>query len=120
MRYVSAGHPPPLIAGRPLADLARNGPPVGVVRDAQWDVSEVELPPTTSVLLHTDGLVEGLARPESGERLGVEPIQRALDAMEPAGVGEPQLRGLVELATEANGAGLPDDVALLALNLRPG
>lgn len=118
MRYVSAGHPPPLIIGGPPADIATNGPPIGVVADAAWPVVEVALPPTTSILLHTDGLVEGRAHPDTLERLGVAPIQRELDRIVPGAVGEGDLRRLVALATDANGQGLPDDVALLALNLR--
>jgi len=120
MRHVSAGHPPPMILGGAAAGFDTNGPPIGVVAHAEWPVVEVALPPVVSILLHTDGLVEGRAAPDTPDRLGVAPIQRELDRIAPGAVGEDELRRLVALATAANGRGLPDDVALLALNLRAG
>ena len=103
--------------GGVIAD-AVNGPPLGVVADAQWELTTVPLPATTTVLFYTDGLVEGRARPDSAERLGVEPIEAALAGATSGAVDGAFLSGLVDLATEANGSGLADDVALLALNLR--
>jgi serine phosphatase RsbU (regulator of sigma subunit) len=117
LRFVSAGHPAPLVVGTSAAG-AQNGPPLGVVGDASWQVNEVPLTLPASILLYTDGLVEGRAAPGSSERLGIEPVERRLRGVVPGELGEDELAGLVELATTANGSGLPDDVALLALNLR--
>ena len=117
LRFVSAGHPAPILVGRPTAE-AVNGPPIGVVKDARWQVNEVGIELPASVVLYTDGLVEGRATPGSPDRLGIGPIEQRLAAAEPGAVTEADLRGLVEIATDANGVGLPDDVALLALNLR--
>ena len=114
---LSAGHPPPLVLGGGLVEL-ENGPPLGVVRGGGWPVSKVELAAADTVVLYTDGLVEGRARPESSERLGLDALSSLLAEAPPGAVGEEHLRRLVDLATEANGAGLPDDVALLALNVR--
>ncbi|MCW2992012.1 MAG: response regulator receiver modulated serine phosphatase [Solirubrobacterales bacterium] len=118
LAFVSAGHPAPLVAGAPAAPDAHNGPPLGIVDDAVWHAATVPLAPRASVLLYTDGLVEGRATPGVSERLGIEPIQQRLAGVAPGTLAGADLRGLVELATEANGAGLPDDVAMLALNVQ--
>lgn len=116
LRFVSAGHPAPMVVGASAGD-GHNGPPLGIVGDAVWAPATISLPARTTVLLYTDGLVEGRAEPGSAERLGVGPIEEQLASAAPGGLDEDGLRRLVELATRANGAGLPDDVALLALNL---
>ncbi|MFL5845368.1 MAG: PP2C family protein-serine/threonine phosphatase [Solirubrobacteraceae bacterium] len=117
LRFVSAGHPVPLVSGAPPVGEGRNGPPLGIVADAAWEVTELPLAERATVILYTDGLVEGRLRPGASERLGVEAIERRLADVPAGGVTEDDLRALVALATEANGSGLPDDVALLALNL---
>lgn len=115
---LSAGHPPPIVLGGGVVDVD-NGPPLGVVRDGgAWPVAAVALAPADTVLLYTDGLVEGRAGPGAVERLGLEPLEARL-AEAPAGaVREEHLQRLVDMATDAHGSGLPDDVALLALNIR--
>ncbi len=116
LRFVSAGHPAPLVAGTHI-DVAANGPPLGVVADARWEAVTVPLTPPASVLLYTDGLVEGRAEPNSRDRLGIERIEALVANVEPGRMGEADLRRLVDHAAEANGTGLADDVALLAVNV---
>lgn len=116
LRYVSAGHPPPELVGGPEL-AAANGPPLGVVGNARWTVEQVALPERCTVVLYTDGLIEGRASPGSRERLGIAPIRSLLAGATPGALGGADLEALVQLASEANGAGLPDDVALLAVNL---
>jgi serine phosphatase RsbU (regulator of sigma subunit) len=119
VHFVSAGHPAPLILGTRQAAGVPNGPPLGIVSAARWETATVALPPRATVLLYTDGLVEGRARPGASERLGIGPLDELLAAATPGAVTQQDLRGLVALATERHGSGLPDDVALLALNLAP-
>lgn len=116
LRFVSAGHPPPVIVGGAPIECV-NGPPLGVVADAHWQLVEVALPHPCTVLLHTDGLVEGRAEPGSIDRLGIEAIRDRIAAATPGAVTAADLDDLVAYAARANGAGLPDDVALLAINL---
>jgi serine phosphatase RsbU (regulator of sigma subunit) len=118
LSFLSAGHPAPLLLGGDPVDASANGPPLGAVEDATWSAVTVGLAAEASVLLFTDGLVEGHAAPDSGDRLGVEAIERLVAAVPPGQLLEPDLRRLVVAATKANGEGLEDDVALLALNVR--
>ena len=117
LRYVAAGHPPPLTTADAAA-APPSGPPLGVAPDATWTVLELALPAVASVVLYTDGLIEGRAAPGSAERLGIDAVAHVVRGLTPGGIDGEALRALVELATSANGAGLADDVALLALNLR--
>lgn len=107
-----AGHPAPLlIAGEEITALepAQGEPPLGVVDDFRWTAHEHQLPDQWSLLLYTDGLIEGRTGIGAG-RLGGE----GLAAMVRGEVdkGSPGLvAALVERAEELNGGPLLDDVA---------
>jgi serine phosphatase RsbU (regulator of sigma subunit) len=87
------GHPPPLLITddgvRELSAPVRT--PVGVGDGTQWPNCSVELGERWTVLMYTDGLIEGRVRNE----------RRRLD-----------VDGLVELVTTALAEGLRDDVLL--------
>ncbi|HEY8302446.1 MAG TPA: SpoIIE family protein phosphatase [Jatrophihabitans sp.] len=57
---VSAAHPPPVVATPAGTDLARvvPGPPLGAIEDAHFVATQVELPPRSTMVLYTDGLIE--------------------------------------------------------------
>jgi serine phosphatase RsbU (regulator of sigma subunit) len=89
------------------------GLPLGLVEDATWEVNDVELG-DAGLLAYTDGLVEGFAGPESRERFGTDRLLAALVAA--AGAATPHDRPaetLVDVARQANGGPLADDVAVL-------
>jgi serine phosphatase RsbU (regulator of sigma subunit) len=106
-----AGHPPPLLltaAGIESMEPAKGEPPLGVVDDARWTAYEHSLPERWSLLLYTDGLIEGRTG-VGNARLGGEGLAampRGLDTDSP-GLGAT----LVERAEELNGGPLLDDVA---------
>jgi serine phosphatase RsbU (regulator of sigma subunit) len=117
-----AGHPVPLlIENGTIAPLLRDGggPPLGVIADAVWPARAVALPPEWSILLFTDGLIEGRTG-NGSRRLGdeglVQLIERARDAT--AGSGA-MLRHVVSAAEELNGGPLVDDVAAVLITQRP-
>lgn len=117
VRFVCAGHPPPLVLGAGGVADEVHGPPLGVVAGASWPAAEIPLDAQATVLLYTDGLVEGRAAPGARERLGLPAVLDALRAARAGAVTEADLRALVDRAAAAHGEGLPDDVALLALNV---
>ncbi|MGW2961523.1 PP2C family protein-serine/threonine phosphatase [Streptomyces sp. NPDC001220] len=115
-----AGHPAPLVArpGRPaeLLPYDNNGPALGLLRGARWPRMQVELGAEWSLMLYTDGLIEGRIG-SGGERLGqdgmVEMVRRQLGE----GLsGEALLRAAVNEVREMNGGELTDDVALVLLD----
>jgi serine phosphatase RsbU (regulator of sigma subunit) len=116
-----AGHPVPLlIEDGTIASLprAQGGPPLGVIAEARWPVQRLELPAEWSILLFTDGLIEGRTGDGPG-RLGDDGLVRLLegarDATENAGA---LLRHVVGAAEAMNGGPLLDDVAAVLITQR--
>lgn len=115
-----AGHPSPLFV-RPdvparLLPYDNNGPALGLLPGARWPRTQVELGAEWSLMLYTDGLIEGRVG-DTGERLGqdgmVEMIRRRLSE----GLrGEDLLRTAVNEVRDLNGGELTDDVAVLLLD----
>ncbi|MEU5598541.1 fused response regulator/phosphatase [Streptomyces sp. NPDC020298] len=118
-----AGHPSPLIArpGRPaeLLPYDNNGPALGLLPGARWPRMQVELGSEWSLMLYTDGLIEGRVG-EGGERLGqdgmVAMVRRQLDR---GLTGEHLLRTAVSEVRDLNGGELTDDVAVVLLDRVP-
>ncbi|MGV9248547.1 PP2C family protein-serine/threonine phosphatase [Streptomyces sp. NPDC003710] len=118
-----AGHPSPLIArpNRPaeLLPYGNNGPALGLLPYARWPRMQVELGAAWSLMLYTDGLIEGRVG-EDGERLGqdgmVELVRRRLAE---GLTGEELLRATVSEVRDLNGGELTDDVAVVLLDRAP-
>ena len=59
LRYVSAGHPWPIVVGERVELAHPNvSPPVGLFRGTGRRPSQLELPPRATLVLYTDGLYE--------------------------------------------------------------
>ena len=61
LRIANAGHPPPLITSRgvPVRRLVEGAsPPIGTIIPTSFHDAEVRLPPESSLVFYTDGLVE--------------------------------------------------------------
>ena len=123
-----AGHLPPLLVTRTgIAELeAPPCPPPGLGGgDGDWPGTQVKLGDTWSVLLYTDGLIEGRTG-QGSERLGseglIDLVEQALDPADPpAGpLNDDQvLDRLVEQVRQLNGGDLDDDLAILVLGCAP-
>src|SRR5580692_1636780 len=124
-----AGHMPPLLiaydpggavaAIRELATAAC--PPPGLGRVPDWSGSQVELPVLGggwSVLMFTDGLIEGRIGPGS-ERLGSEGLMNlvtSIRAAEPSLPDDQLLERVIDEVRKLNSGDLDDDLAVLALS----
>jgi serine phosphatase RsbU (regulator of sigma subunit) len=114
LRWSNAGHPPPLLIGpngevqllETRADLL-----LGLGASEPRADHVVDLPPGSTVLLFTDGLVEGRTQPlEIGLRQLTEAAPRV------AGLPLPELCERL-LSTLRPLAGAEDDVALVAVRV---
>jgi PAS domain S-box-containing protein len=110
VRWVNAGHPPPLVVSRGEARFLEGtaSVPLGVLPFPTYEEVTARLDPGDALLLYTDGLVE---RP--GEHL-----DRGLEQLTEAVRGAPDdPQGLLDhlLATLVPAGGASDDVALLTL-----
>ncbi|MGP4023841.1 PP2C family protein-serine/threonine phosphatase [Actinomadura sp. 3N407] len=126
-----AGHPAPLLfrespgeggsgdaAGREVTALPEyaHGPALGLVPGAEWPTTEIDLGESWSLMLYTDGLIEGKVGAGS-DRLGTDGL---VDLARAARGGGATGRSLIdELVTEVerlNGDALTDDLAVLLLS----
>jgi len=119
-----AGHPAPLLLQNgSIAALPTGvgGPPLGVIDDATWPAQALALPVAWSILLFTDGLIEGRIGAGS-DRLGDEGLVRLLtNARDGSGGSDgaaAMLRDVVEQAEAMNGGPLLDDVAAVMITRR--
>ncbi|MER6035520.1 fused response regulator/phosphatase [Streptomyces sp. NPDC001835] len=115
-----AGHPSPLIArpGRApkLLPYDNNGPALGLLPGARWPRMQVELGAEWSLMLYTDGLIEGRVGTD-GERLGQDGMVDMIRRQLAEGLrGEDLLRAAVSEVRDLNGGELTDDVAVVLLD----
>ena len=117
----SAGHPPPLLltSGDAGEVCTEQGPPLGVFDGVVWPAMVTDLPDPWTIVLSTDGLIEGR---DGDGRWGSEGLTAVTPHLVPAPASG-RLAGLVNsLAAEAirrHGGPLPDDLAILALSSAP-
>jgi len=79
LRYASAGHPPVLLCDRgSISQLDPTGPLLGPLK-ADWSDAEAVLPPTASLAIYSDGLVE--AQGPDGAEFGVDRLTELLEGM---------------------------------------
>jgi serine phosphatase RsbU (regulator of sigma subunit) len=122
-----AGHPPPLVINRHgVAELPTlSAPPLGLSEARDWPGTRVPLDGKWSVLLYTDGLIEGRIG-KGAERLGSEGLMDLIrDALRSPGIGPDRngdrppgdqlLDQVIDHVRELNGGELDDDLAILAL-----
>ncbi|MBD3547475.1 PP2C family protein-serine/threonine phosphatase [Streptomyces sp. JV180] len=119
-----AGHPAPLLArhGRParLLPYEDGGPALGLLPRARWPRRQVELGGAWSLMLYTDGLIEGRVGTGGSERLGQDGMAAMVNSrLEQGLTGDELLEAAVSEVRELNGGELTDDVAVLLLGRDP-
>jgi serine phosphatase RsbU (regulator of sigma subunit) len=110
-RWSNAGHPPPVVIHRDgtVQSLTGNDLLLGVRRFAPRHTWTAPLPCGSTVLLHTDGLVE---HPRRAADNGVAHLHRRLRTAR-----RTRLEDLLEDAVAQIGADRTDDIAMLAVRL---
>jgi serine phosphatase RsbU (regulator of sigma subunit) len=118
VRLVSGGHPPPILVadGRAVEIEVLAGPPVGVDAQSCWREVRVELPPPPwTLLVYTDGIIEGRQSPSGPRPFGHARLLGVLEGRE-APLGDADLEAILDVARTANGGPMPDDVVMLAVS----
>jgi sigma-B regulation protein RsbU (phosphoserine phosphatase) len=119
LRYASAGHDPPLHrpADGPLVELEATGPPLAIVRDAEFPERRVAVGKGDWLVFTTDGAWE--LRNEAGEAFGRARLAEAVDdlaAETPQGMLAGLRRRIVGFAGSVDPA---DDLSLVVVKLLP-
>ncbi|MFI0264938.1 PP2C family protein-serine/threonine phosphatase [Streptomyces sp. NPDC017056] len=115
-----AGHPAPLLArsgGAPrLLPYEDGGPALGLLPGARWPRRQVVLGGSWSLMMYTDGLIEGRIG-DGNQRLGQEGMAELVGRQMADGLrGEALLDAAVTEVRDLNGGELTDDVAVLLLD----
>jgi serine phosphatase RsbU (regulator of sigma subunit) len=114
-----AGHPSPLLLGHAdVTEIAAEsrGPLLGVFDEAKWPANQVDLGDEWTLVVFTDGIIEGHAG-EGDDRFETTGLARlAVQSMRETDSLEALADMLITGAEHANGEPLCDDVALLLLS----
>jgi sigma-B regulation protein RsbU (phosphoserine phosphatase) len=118
LRYVNAGHNPPLLVreGRAMS-LALCGPAIGLSRQARYEERSVDLAPGDLLVAFTDGVTEAMnaEREDFGEeRLTAVLAEAAAQGEEAAEIVE---RVLAAVDRHAAGAAQHDDITLVVMGV---
>ncbi len=117
-RFVLAGHPPPILVARGRVDeyALRTDPAIGIAAQPEWTAHEVELPAAPwSLLLYTDGLVEGRQSPAGPRPFGSARLLPLLAAPGPP-LGEGDVDAVLSAVAAANGGPMSDDIVIVAVS----
>lgn len=111
LRYVNAGHNPPVLVGScPACRLERGGLPLGLFPDSEFQMGEVVLRPNDLVVLYSDGITE--AENAKGEEFGELRLLGMIEQNCERPLAE--IQDLVlEAVREWSGDELEDDLTLL-------
>jgi sigma-B regulation protein RsbU (phosphoserine phosphatase) len=117
MRYVNAGHNPPLLVparGGPVLRLEPTGPMVGLLPGATFQEGRARMWPGDVLILFTDGVID--AEDVHGRELGDQPLIEAARACGAASSAEEVFeRLLVTTLKHMEGGGFKDDVTLVVI-----
>jgi len=116
LRYVNAGHNPPLVIRRDssIAWLESGGAPVGMFQDWIYEEATIELSPGDLVLAYTDGVTE--ATNPLGEEWGVEGLRRVA-AKNRAGSAEDVVNAIFKSMDEFTNGRQTDDATIVVLRV---
>jgi sigma-B regulation protein RsbU (phosphoserine phosphatase) len=120
LRYVNAGHNPPLLVpadGGPLQRLMPTGPMVGLLPAAEFAEGRATMHPGDTLVIFTDGLVE--AENAAGEELGDAALAEVV-RQDPLGSADEVFEQLLTRTfAHMEGGGFKDDVTLVVVKRAP-
>lgn len=116
--WSNAGHPPPLHilsrTGVPCPCDNVHGPAIGLVADAAYEASVLELAPGDKMVLYTDGITEAM---HAGEEFGEDRL-RAVLAQGAGATPDAMIQAILDAVDHhRNGSAVSDDCSLLVLEL---
>jgi sigma-B regulation protein RsbU (phosphoserine phosphatase) len=121
LRYVNAGHTPPVVLRRngSIDTLETGGAPVGMFPDSNYEEGVVQLAPGDVVITYTDGVIE--AANQSGEEWGVQRLLKATAAWARLGTenAEDLVRLIFNSMDDFSGRYQTDDATLAVLCVLP-
>lgn len=121
IRYVNAGHNPPLLIpgdGGAVKRLEPTGPMMGLLPGAAFSEGRIRMEPGDTLIVFTDGVID--AEDLLGAELGEPPlIETARECGRSASASELFERLLVRTLKHMEGGGFKDDVTLVVIKRLP-
>ncbi|HET9298700.1 MAG TPA: PP2C family protein-serine/threonine phosphatase [Candidatus Polarisedimenticolaceae bacterium] len=118
LRYLNAGHNPPLLARwSGIEELGASSYPLGMLDDVAYRQGELDLRPGEMLVAYSDGLTE--ARNPAGEEFGLDRLRQALGRLRNLPAEEAGRSLLREVDLFMGEQRLDDDLSLVVL-LRQG
>jgi phosphoserine phosphatase RsbU/P len=116
--FINAGHPSPLILRRgEVTELYAEGSfPVGLIPEANFTSATVNLEPSDTLILFSDGVTEAMDPDE--QLFGVPRLQKVLSGQHNVPLEELQKAILDSVQTFTRGASQTDDITVLLLRFR--
>lgn len=123
LRYVNAGHNPPIIVRRrndscEMYELKSGGIPVGIFADSQFSTTTFQLETGDVLVAYTDGITD--AEDAHGELWGQQRLENLLRSCSGETPERIIKRILDEVSAYANGQPQRDDVTLVVMNVQKG
>jgi len=118
MEYINAGHPSPILlrGGTAVEAFTEGSFPVGLVPEAEFSATTLQLEPNDTLLLFSDGVTE--AMDPSEELYGVARLRGVLQGKHEMPLDEIQKTVLESVENFARGARQADDLTVLLVRYR--
>jgi sigma-B regulation protein RsbU (phosphoserine phosphatase) len=114
LAYVNAGHNPPInLRGLSTEPLNQGGVPLGILKDANYEVGQTTLQPGDTLAIYTDGVVE--AENVDGQEFGDDRMLAAIRAV-PTGTAQQVVQQLMaEIELFVGTAPQHDDITCMVV-----
>jgi phosphoserine phosphatase RsbU/P len=118
LEFINAGHPSPFLIRKGVAEepFIEGSFPVGLVPEAEYQVSRVKLEPGDTMVLFSDGVTEAMDPDE--QLFGVPRLRECLNGKTEYTLDEIQKSVLEAVENFARGASQADDLTLLVVRYR--
>jgi serine phosphatase RsbU (regulator of sigma subunit)/ActR/RegA family two-component response regulator len=121
LRYVNAGHKPPIligdIKGKAVEELKSTGMALGVSEEATWEQEMITFSPGDALVMYTDGIFK--AHNNEGDYFSESGLQSAISRLRGKTASETLVVILDEINSFTAGAPGQDDMALIVLSRKP-
>jgi serine phosphatase RsbU (regulator of sigma subunit) len=118
LEYINAGHPSPILIRRGVAEEAftEGSFPVGLVPEAEYPATRIDLQPGDTLVLFSDGVTEAMNPSE--ELFGVARLREVLSGQMETPLDQIQKCVLESVENFSRGASQADDLTLLLVRYR--
>ncbi len=119
LRYVIAGHPPPILVRRGCSPQQLSGEnfPIGIAADVSFQEERIQLEPGDRLYFYSDGIIEAFN--DRDVMLNVEGLIRLIEQTQSGSLDDSVVKCTDALKCWCASVPLADDISLLAIEL-PG